>query len=314
MNFVEEKTPSNIIIKILFDRWQFLAFDVKGKSIYADKEGRTLLHDIPVIIFIGVTFKRKQGHQQTYSMLKIRDGNILVPYIDKTDGSTKYFFLQTDKKLDCIPARIMQVNDVVQLLKEVEPSPQPCYVAVDDGITANDVIIVKNRYNILDIVYIEIANNHFLAEKLQIPDMDRIMNLNMMSANPVFLANIHLRAMDLSKINQLLLDFEITALDTEYILEFLRSTIRNDDKDPRVEKNMHMLQELLNSFCFYLALIQKNEDEIKKMIDALTSVKEITPLRTLVSKVKSMFPGSDDQIRYTEFENMLMDRLQSLGS
>ena len=56
------------------------------------------------------------------------------------------------------------------------------------GVTPNDVIIIKNRYKVNEIIYIELANNYFLAERLQIPDSDRVMNLNMMSSNPVICA------------------------------------------------------------------------------------------------------------------------------
>src|SRR3990172_7972209 len=97
------------------------------------------------------------------------------------------------------------------------------------------------------------------------PEGDRVMNINMMSTNPVFLVRIHLRNMDLSKINQLLLDFEITALDTEYILSFLQETLDNAEGDPVILKNKPMLFDLLNSFKFYHSLLQKDETVIKEI-------------------------------------------------
>ena len=158
--------------------------------------------------------------------------------------------------------------------------------------TPNDVIVIKNRYKVDEIVYIELANNHFLAERLQIPDgPSRHVNLNMMSSNPVFLARIHLRTMDLSKINQLLLDFEITALDTEYILSFLQAALDSAETDPVMMKNKPVLLDLLNSFKFYHGLLEKNEQEVREMIESISDIKKLTPYRTLVSKVKAMYPG-----------------------
>ena len=55
-------------------------------------------------------------------------------------------------------------------------------------------------------------------------DREKLLNLNMMSNNAVFLSRIHMRNMELSKINQLLLDFELTALDTEIHFESHRKT------------------------------------------------------------------------------------------
>jgi hypothetical protein len=312
MNFIEEKTPKGYLLKIFFDKWQFLAFDRRGKSIYADKEGRSLLHTVPVIMFVGTSFDIKREYDRDYVLLKIRDGNIVVPYNDLRDNKTKYFFLSTDKEMDAIPMRMMQVKDVTQMVREVDMNIKPDFVAVDDAITPNDVIIIRNRYKVDEIVYIELANNYFLSERLQIPDTDRVMNINMMSSNPVFLVRIHLRNMDLSKINQLLLDFEITALDTEYILSFLQETLDNAEFDQGIQKNKPMLLDLLNSFKFYHSLLQKDETLIKVMIDSTTDLKKLTPFRTLVSKVKAMFPGAEEQKLYTVYENILYDKLEEL--
>lgn len=314
MNFIEEKTPKGYLLKIFFDKWQFLAFDRRGKSIYADSEGRSLLHTVPVVVFIGTTFDIKRDYERNYILLKIRDGSILVPYRDLRDRKTKYFFLTTDKEMDAIPARMMIVKDVAQMVRDIDAGVQPDYVVVDDAITPNDVIIIKNRYKVNEIIYIELANNHFLAERLQIPDTDRVMNLNMMSGNPVFLTRIHLRTMDLSKINQLLLDFEITAPDTEYIMSFLREALDSAEGDPAQQKNIPVLLDLVNSFKFYHSLLQKDETLIKLMIDSTTDLKKLTPFRTLVSKVKAMFPGAEAQKLYTVYENILYDKLEELKS
>lgn len=312
MNFIEEKTPKGYLLKIFFDTWQFLAFDKKGKSIYADAEGRSLLHTVPVIIFIGMNFDIIRDFGREYLLLKIRGGSIIVPYLDLHDNKTKYFFLSTGKELDVIPVRIMIVKDVAQMVREIDLAIRPDYIAVDDGVTPNDVIIIKNRYKVDEIVYVELANNYFLAERLMIPDVDRVINLNMMSSNPVFLARIHLRTMELSKINQLLLDFEITALDTEYILNFIKTLLETGDQDPAVQKNRPVLDDLLHSFKFYHGLLQKDEKTVREMIESINDIKKLTPFRTLVSKVKSMYPGSEEQKLYTEYENFVYDKLEEL--
>lgn len=312
MNFIEEKTPKGYLIKILFDNWQFLAFNRQGKSIYADKEGKSLLHEVPVLVFIGTTFEIKTEFDKTYSLLKIRDGSVVVPYLDLKDNRTKYFFLETDKEMDAIPVRMMQVGDVAQMVRDMDVAIRPRFVVVDDTVTPNDVIIIKNRYKVDEIVYLELANNHFLAERLQIPEAEQAVNLNVMSTNPVFLARIHLRTMDLSKINQLLLDFEITALDTEYILSFLQTALESTDTDPVMLKNKPVLLDLLNSFKFYHGLLEKNEQDVREMIDSISDVKKLTPYRTLVSKVKAMFPGAEEQKLYTVYENIVYDKLEEL--
>ena len=312
MNFIEEKTPKGYLLKILFDNWQFLAFNRQGKSIYADKEGKSLLHEVPVLVFVGSTFQIKTEFDKEYSLLKIRNGAIVVPYLDIKDNKTKYFFLETNKEMDAIPVRMMLVSDVAAMVRDIDVTVRPNYVVVDDTVTPNDVIIIKNRYKVGEIVYVELANNYFLAEQLQIPEAEQAVNINVMSSNPVFLARIHLRTMDLSKINQLLLDFEITALDTEYIMSFLLNALESADTDPVMAKNKPVLQDLLNSFKFYHGLLEKNETEVREMIDSISDVRKLTPYRTLVSKVKAMYPGSEDQKLYTVYENIVYDKLEEL--
>ena len=155
-------------------------------------------------------------------------------------------------------------------------------------------------------------NNYFLAERLEIPDTDRVININTMSSNPVFLTRIHLKNKDLAKINQLLLDFEITALDTEYILHFIQDAVDRETDDATGQKNRQMLHDLYNSFKFYHSLLMKDEEAVRVMIQTIDDAKKLTPFRTLVSKVKSMFPGAEEQKIYTSYENILFDRYEEL--
>jgi hypothetical protein len=65
---------------------------------------------------------------------------------------------------------------------------------------------------------------------------------------------------------------------------------------------------------FYHSLLQRDEKAVKEMIDSITDVRKLTPYRTLVSKVKAMFPGLEDQKLYTIYENIVYDRMEELKS
>jgi hypothetical protein len=132
-----------------------------------------------------------------------------------------------------------------------------------------------------------------------------------MSSNPVFLSQIHLKSMDLSKINQLLLDFDLSALDTECILHFINSSLRRED-DESVKANRAMLQDLAGYFQFYLNLLLRSDDSIRVMITAQTDGRKLAPFRTLISKGKSIFPHRDEQMLYTEYENIVHERREEL--
>jgi len=310
MDFVEEKTPGGHLIKIMFKNWQFLAFDKKGNSVYVDNDGKSLVHHVPLIIFVGVHFKVKKDYTKDYYMLKIRKEAIIVPYKDLLDNKNKYIFLDTDKNLDIIPGRIMIVDSISAMVKDIDIKLRPDYVIIDDTITDNDVIIIKNRYKAENVIRVQRVES---SSEIDIAGMEeeKTVNLNMMSTNPVFLARVHLRSMDLSKVNQLLLDFDLTALDTEYIFSFIQNLLL-DEESSAVKKNRPMLIDLRNSFKFNLHLLQRNDEEIRKMIESLDSIKKLAPYRTLISKVKSIYPGREEQIQYAEYEGIVIEKRNDL--
>ena len=307
MDFVEERTPAGFSLKILLNKWQFMAFDRKGKPVYSDQESGNLLHPVPLIIFAGEKFDVHRNFEKEYFLLKVRKGSMILPYVRRTDRTTGYVFIPTDIKLDIMPVRIMLVRNVVQMVREIDISYRPDFVIADEGINANDVIIISNRYKAQNIIY---AMDE--PRKPAIDDnLDRFDNLNMLSRNPVFLARIHLRSMELSKVNQLLLDFDFTELETEYVAASIRETI---EKERTANRNTDRLRDLMESFTFYLYLLQKNGEKVKEFINAARDGKTITAMRTMISKAKSNFPGRDDQIIFTDYENMIMDRIDELKS
>ncbi len=313
MDFAEEKTPGGILIKILLNKWQFLAFDSKGRSIYRDDEGRNMIHHVPIIIFLGKKINFKRDYEKEYHLLKIRKGNIIVPYIDTKTHETKYLFIPTDKKIDLIPVRMFYTESVARMVKEIDITMKPDYCIIDDEITQNDIIIVKNRYKIDEENIFRIADSDEnkssgSKEEKEIKEV----NINMLSTNPVYLALVHLRKKDISKINQLLLDFEITELDTEYILTFINDYIEEFTKKNSGDKSIYMLKDLLNLYSFYRFLLQRDDEKIKEIVNSLSDLKEIASYKTLISKVKSLYPGSDDQILFTEYENIIADKWEEL--
>lgn len=305
MDFVEEKTPKGYVLKILFAKWQFLAFGKKGEYIYADSENKVLLHKVPLLIFVGNSFIYKKNYTRKYELLKIRHGTMILPYHDKLERKSKYIFIVTDTKLDMLPVRINSTKNVAEMVKQIDATIRPDYVIVDDSVTSNDVIIIKNRYRVDNVIYIEESPHYKLTDMSTLRESNADVNINVLSQNPVFLARVHLRAMNLSKINQLLLDFELTALDTEYIISFINKRI-DDTKNPLSPKNKALMDELLKAFNFYHSLLEKDDERIKTIINNLKSQKNIATYRTIISKVKSMYPGSEDQLLYTEYENILL--------
>jgi len=310
MDFIEETTPKGNIIKILLKKWQFMAYTAKGASIYADEEGKKLLHHIPLILFLGKTIKTRGIYDNEYHLLKVRDNYFIIPFFYKPKDRIQYMQISTPTMVDLLPARIYYQKNIAELIKSQIKGYLFDYIIIDESITDNDIIILKNRFKEAEIIHIF---DQIIETTEAVEEETRDVNLNMLSTNPVFLAGIHLRNMDLSMVNQLLLDFELTALDTEYIISFLKKEHKDasEENSPKA-KHREMLTLLLDSFTFYMYLLRRDDEEVERLINSRTSIKELAPFRTMVQKAKSQFPGREEQKLYTGYEEIVMNRRATL--
>lgn len=313
MNFAEEKTPSGLVLKVMFSRMKYLIFNSRGESITSDSEGRSLLHKMPSIIFLGTTFEIERDYDREFSLLKLRDNHLIVPYRNIIEKKKKYIFINLFAKSDIVPCMINHVKGYSAMLKEIPSGTDVDYLIVDETLSETEVSVIASRYKPMEIIYIS-AQKKEEKEEAPIEKETGFININTMSDNAVFLASYHLRNMALSNLNQLLLDFDISAFDTQYIIFILNDILMNRITENEVLRNMNMLIELKNSFEFYLALIERDGEMVKELLEKETDYRKLAPYRTLVSKVSSMNPGREGQLLYTEYENLVMDRLEQLKS
>jgi hypothetical protein len=313
VDYIEEKTPSGYIIKVLLNKYQFLVFDSRGGSVFADSEGKSMVHTVPIFIFIGRFFRLLRDHERPYSLLKVRNESILLPYRDIRDKRKKYLFIEYDRDIELVPARLFHADDVPTMFREFDVNWRPEAVIVDDSVSESDIIIIKNRYKLNKIINADRVNNlQIIKEHKKQSFRERITNLNMMSDNPVFLTMIHLRDMNISLINQLLLDFDLSVLDTEYILKLIEHRME-EMREAERERERARLDDLRESFQFYRFLLNRNEEKVREIIDSHEDPKTLTPLRTLVTKARSIYPDREEQELYTRIDNYIVSKMEKSG-
>ncbi len=310
MDFTEEKTPGGITLKIMFKHWKFLAFDGRGNSIYADEEGRTLLHKIPTMVFLGKNMTLDKKYTRDYELFKIRDNELIIPYLYNHERT--YLFLPERSRIDLIPVLTDEYKSYSIMLKTLQSGKTIDYLIIDNTVTDIELSVISSKYKPNEIINISTKNRQ--KEKQDDAKEGSYGNVNIMSENPVFLAQMHLRNMALSNLNQILLDFDISPFDTQYIIFFINDMIKKIDESSEGKQKKAMLMDLRNSFQFYLALLTQDNDSIDEMILAQTDYKKMAPFRTLLSKVRSNASTSDAQITYNEYENRILDHREKLLS
>jgi uncharacterized protein (DUF2164 family) len=324
MDYIEEKTPKGISIKILKDKWKYLAFDRNGSSIYADKHEMKVMHKVLLIAFLGEYFQVHNNYNRELSLIRVSRGKLVIPYDRKGFEKRRYLLMNFEGTLDMVPVRLLGVDTIGNLIRMIESGQYPDYIVVDEYITRNDVVVIKNRCPDIDVVLAEdkkeiteidkiSREGTTEAEERRATDLLKDINLNIMSQNPVFLARVHLRNMDLSKVNQLLLDFDLKSIDAEYILNFINTMLGKVDLKDELKKAESKLESLKKSFQFYLYLLEKKDDEIKMMINEMKNKDELASYGTLLAKIKLLFPEQGDQLLITGYENLIWEMKEKLN-
>ncbi len=311
MDFTEEKTPAGYTLKILFDKLKFLVFNNIGETFPVDNEGRSILHKIPTVVFLGRIFLIERDHLKEYSLLKIRDDTLILPYRNIIEKKRKYLFIHYVASMDLLPVKIITLKSYSAMLKDIPSDTEVDYLVVDESISEIEVSVITSRYRPGEIIKIASEKVEAVLPLHEEKSSDYI-SINTMSDNPVFLASYHLKNMALSNLNQLLLDFDISAFDTQFIIFYINDILNNKKDELDVVKNKTMLSDLKNAFEFYLALIVRDDKQLKQKIESETDIKKLSPYRTLVSKVRSMNPGKEEQLLYTEYENLVLEKEENL--
>jgi len=318
MNFFEEKSPSGIILKVVPEEWEFLAFNSEGKTIYANENTAQLMHKVLLIIFMGNNFTIRNNFNLELSFFKIVNNEIVIPFL-YNNNTRRYLFIKTNETLDLLPVRLLSSDDILSYIRynKAKSTLLPDYIVVNGTITRDEVISIKQNLSDINIILIDeesnVTNSESDSNSNQGEDnsnkisVKKNKNINMISNNPVFLAKIHLREMNLSMINQLILDFDISVHEANYILSFIDSMLKRKD-DAEINNNLNKLTTLKNTIKFYIHMLQKEENEITTMIKTVIDNNELSSYSTIIAKVKGLYPDTDNQLVFTEYENLIYEK------
>jgi hypothetical protein len=322
MEYIEEKTPKGITIKVILKKWKFIAFDKNGNSIYAGDDNMNLMHKVPLIIFLGTNFQVKHAHKTDISLLKVSKGELVVPYTFKDTDLKGFLYINYNNKIDQIPARLVSADDMFTLVNWISTGIRPDYIIVDKNITRDDILVIKNRCPTAGVVMagrdqkIKEEQKHVdeinPEAKRRAVDILKEVDINIISNNPVFLARIHLRKMDLSRVKQLLLDFDLSEIETQYIMSFLDTMLAKSDMVEELKIAKPTLVSLRDSLQFYIYLLRKDDANLKKMIEQIPNKNELAYFSTLLAKRKLLFNDTNDQLLFTNYENLIYDSKERL--
>jgi hypothetical protein len=307
-HYVEERTPKGYTLKIVQKKMSFLVFDRSGSSVYADPEGSQVVHPIPIVAFYGKDFALKGKVMGEYSLYKVSRGKIIIPYTLHGDPENRYLMIPTSETIDIMPVRAVYHEGLLALVRELDMGLNPGMIVVDDNASENDLIVIRNRCASAEIVPIgrdRVASGRDSEPRRAVDELDDV-NLNMLSQNPVFLARIHLRNVAVSKVKQLLLDFDLTPVDAGYIHTFIQAMLNTTSSE--LDRVRPMLAELEKDFRFYVNVIEKKKKDAFAQIDEVETLQELTSFMTLLAKARSIHDERGTDLDMTDIENRIAEK------
>ena len=321
--YIEEKTPKGFTLKIIVNKGAFLVFDNRGTTVYADPAGLKVLHRIPMIAFLGASFSVRNRRISEFTFCKVSKEKIVIPFYVSGDMDMRYLLMDTTETIDLMPIKIMFLHSVSSIAREVEAGYRPDVFVVDAAMSDSDIVVIKNRVPSARVVMADQVVKAGITAQKEIMVTDEMiaratessgdLNLNTMSKNPVFLARIHLRQMDLSKVNQLLLDFDMVADDALFILSFIQTMISNAGKDPSLKVYEQKLSDLRDDFMFYIALLRQDAKDIGRLIDEVSDPRKFSSYMTLIAKARSMCVSQLELLTIVDYENTLLEKKETFG-
>ncbi len=303
---VEEKTPKGYTLKINIAKKQYIAFNPKGEIIYSDDNKTKPFHIMKTIVFIGLT-SSALNRNHPYQLLKIQNNTIIIPYV-AGDGKRKYLFFPSDTMLDIVPCITEFFDDIATFVSYVKKGNVPDYILVNSTFSNNDITLITSLSSSSHVEIVNTPSAVTIDDTKRATDQMNNVDINLLSQNPVFLARIHLRNLDLVRVKQILLDMDITESDAQYIIAFLSTMIKNSDKE-ELQKNVEKLKELKKAYEFYFYLITHNDEKIQEFI-AHASKNDLVTFQTLIQKAKLLFPTKEASLRFVDYENLIWEKKQ----
>jgi len=326
---IEEKSPLGFHIKVRQHRNSFIIFKPDGNPERLNLANpNEIINPLKTIAFIGSGFDIR-SHYLGLAFLPVKNSRILIPYKHRRMNQEKAILIHTPSQSDLLPMRVEIIPDAVELMQLLKTGKIIHYLVVDDELPRPSVLQIKERMAKVYLFVIKISafsTSKEPGKKLQGEkfDDDRVRatdlidsgneKIELLSQNPVFLARIFLRNLELAKVKSLFLEKSMKKEDTDFIKTFLEIMIRNDQKKPELQKAKKEL-EMLTSYVEMLSLmIEKRLEEVSEVILRENNRDKIIFYDYLIKRYKNESQIREEQIKFWELEAIVKTRLDEIKS
>ena len=276
-------------------------------EIYKGSSGaRHTDQPIPFFLFVGRHFEilAKIGE---YSLLPVKNGRLLLSYKLWPHSETFNLQISCGTMSDQFPVYAEHVETVRQYeLEGGEGGYRYVFMAPD--VSSYDRMTFKVKYPDYKILLISVPREEkikFEMEDEQIREDEQESGGERLSTNPVFQASIFLRNFEFEKIKQMLVEYDMTPEEIQIIRTFLQILIRNEGKNPDLDRAQKRLKGLDDLFRLNSILSSSDRSLFEKELDKGFSPQTAGDIIPIVEQMRIKAQSKEDEIAFWEWEYRL---------
>lgn len=263
-------------------------------------------HPLPEVIFVGGLLRASdEGRPPEPVLFQVKKGRLLIPYGGLAGGEPGRLGLPCPPDVDQFPAVVRGVAAVRDVLSG-QPSPTKLrFIVVDDSVPRIELITLKVKQPQAQVLVVHAPE----AAASGKPDHSKVRASDILSTgqgdelqqNPVFMARVHLRNLELARVRDLLVEFEMSAEEVQFVRTFLQLMIRNDRGLEDLKSARAELVHIDELYRVAGILVSGDREAFDRELENVAPdlARDLLPL---VARRRASAPGREDQIYFWECE------------
>ncbi len=243
---VELTTPAGLVIKVKSGKYSCIVFRENRPEIPKSEE-RSMEQLVPSILFIGAQFEMAIPVGQ-FVLVGNRNFRLQVPYRRLPNRTVRHLTLSTTSASDQFPV-LVQHYDSARAFHSKDGGTYR-FIVADDEVPRVDLVALKVKNHDAQILILHPEEK--VAAKTAEVDISKIRARDLVASgavaeeggNPVFLARVHLRNLDLDRVKELVIAHTMTEQENTFIRTFLQLMIKNEQAKPDLVLVKPQLQQL----------------------------------------------------------------------
>ncbi len=328
--YEERKTPNGFLVKVRLEKSTYVVFTPKGPEVPKAAKSNSIIVPVPRVVFLGDDFNLTHFRLGELSFVNVKAGKLVIPYQHGGSRDIKSIFLNSGSESDILPVIIYHFNLVREISAATEKGIEIHHIVADEGLLKNDMVTLKIRFPTVNILILKKKINttvNTTAGKIPVvgslltnPKIDALSsvvdadqaraadvasstsNLNMFSENPVFLARVHLRNLELDKVKQLLFDFNLKHDDIIFIRTFLDVMVKNVNNKPELITNKEKVKVLDEIFRLAILIINHAESAFEIELEKGLSKDVAYMIYALLEKYQEQSKNIEEEIMLWEWK------------